>query len=428
MRGSRWWLGAAGLLLAAKCGGPPPPAAPTAPAAPPNSLFGPPVRYEVDYWPRALAVGDLNGDGRPDFATVNDGKSRGDGGDASPLSLRGLARRLTRNPQADVGSATVWLGQGDGRFAERRDYPIGRFPMGLALTDLTGDGRPDLLTTGMDEANEALFYLLPGRRAAGGFGPPRTAPRTGILDQADNLVVGDVNADGRPDVLTAAATETSGIQVRLTGPAGLPGAAVAYPNGPHYSPLSLRLRDVTGDGLPDAVLNHSADRGLDSATVVLPGRGGGAFGAPVVYAAMCGPSALADVDGDGRPDLVAASARAVAVRRGGAGGFGPATTYPGLGYEANSLLVGDVNGDGRPDLLTTHADGKIAADGSPGPAWLALHLARPGGGWGPPATYPLGPFYAAQIRLADVNSDGRPDLLALNHNTQTVQVQLNTGR
>ena len=140
------------------------------------------------------------------------------------------------------------------------------------------------------------------------------------------------------------------------------------------------------------------------------------------------PTALADVNADGRPDLVAVSAHAITVRPGGAAGFGPATAYPGPGLEPNSLTLGDVNGDGRPDLLTTHADGKIAADGSTGPAWLALRLARPGGGWGPPTNYPLGPFYAAQVRLADVNGDGRPDLLALNHNTQTVQVQLNTGR
>ena len=392
----------------------------------PATTFGPATTYAVDYWPRALAVADLNADGRPDLVTVNDGKSRGDDGGRSAISIEALSQGLGRLfGVKEVGSATVWLGQGEGRFAARCDYPLGRFPEGLALADFAGDCRPDLLTLSTDLDREKHMYLLPGRGAAGGFGPAALSPFEGILDDPGNLAVADLNADGRPDLVLAASIGNGGVEVRLTQAGGGFGPAVSYPTGPRYSPRSVALADVDGDGHTDAIVTNGEGFRLDSTTVLLPGQGGGTFGPPRAYLSVWGPTALTDLNDDGRPDLLTVSARALTVRSGGKAGFGPATALPGLGLEPNSLAVADVNGDGRPDLVTTH---DRARDADPGQAWAALRLGLPGGGWGPPTDYPIGPFYAAQMRLTDVNADGRPDLITMNHNTNSIQVRLNQGR
>ena len=262
------------------------------------------------------------------------------------------------------------------------------------------------------------------RSAAGGFEPAATSAFKGILRYPGNLAVADLNADGRPDLVLAADLGNGDIQVRLTQANGQFGAVVNYPVGPHYSARSLALTDVDGDGHTDAVVTNGEGFRLDSTTVLLPGQGGGTFGPPRAYLSVWGPTALTDLNDDGRPDLLTVSAQALMVRNGGKGGFGPPTALPGLGFEPNSLTVADVNGDGRPDLVTTH---DRASDADPGQAWAALRLGLPGGGWGPPADYPIGPFYANKVQLTDVNGDGRPDLVSLNHNERAVQVRLNQG-
>ena len=116
--------------------------------------------------PCSVAIGDLNGDGKPDLATANDDANtvsvllnRGDGSfeakrDYEPgAALLGRDRRPERRRQAGPGDAnggastvSVLLNSGDGSFEAKRDYATGRRPSAVAIGDLNGDGKPDLAT------------------------------------------------------------------------------------------------------------------------------------------------------------------------------------------------------------------------------------------------------------------------------------------
>src|SRR5262249_22765320 len=138
--------------------------------------------------------------------------------------------------------------------------------------------------------------------------------------------------------------------------------------------FSIAVADVNGDGHPDLlVANECFDGNCTNGGVgVLLGNGDGTFRAVVTYSSGCLEPfsiAVADVNGDGHPDLLVAkecfdsscTKGGVGVLLGnGDGTFQPAVTYNSAGREAYSIAAADVNGDGHPDLLITN----VCADGS----------------------------------------------------------------
>lgn len=123
------------------------------------------------------------------------------------------------------------------------------------------------------------------------------------------------------------------------------------------------LADINGDGRPDIL---TANQFTDAIGVLL-GQAGGTFAAAVPYSTGAGSAprqvALADVNGDGRLDMVTANSNALndtaGVLLGQAGGtFAAVVTYSystGLGSAPRSVALADVNGDRRPDIVTVHA-------------------------------------------------------------------------
>jgi hypothetical protein len=153
-------------------------------------------------------------------------------------------------------------------------------------------------------------------------------------------------------------------------------AAVTYNSGGYLS-ASVSVADVNGDSKPDLIVaNGCADSTCDNGSAgVLLGNGDGTFQSAVNYSSggqaaffsSAGPAqvAVADVDGDGKPDLVLTNPcapstfcddGAVSVLLGnGDGTFQTAVAYVSDGYEACSLAVADLNGDGKPDLIVVNA-------------------------------------------------------------------------
>jgi hypothetical protein len=334
--------------------------------------------------PAPLAVADVNGDGKPDLITVG-----------YPL-----------------GSVDVLLGNGDGSFQAPRSFPAGAFLLPAAVVaDVNGDGRPDLLLT----AGTGTMTLLLGNGDGTFQGPRSLAAGSGIV------AVTDLNGDGRPDLVVT--NDTGTISVLLGNGDGSFQHPPALTAG---SPAEQEtVADVNGDGKPDLI---TFDRVSGTVSVLL-GNGDGSFQDPRVVPLPDFPTALAvaDVNGDGRPDLVVTTFMGASVLLGnGDGSFQEAQTFP-AGADSFGLAVADVNGDGKPDLIVTHSSYPSSAPGT-----VSVLLGNGDGSFQPAMSFPAGPA-PSNVTVADVNGDGKPDLITFNTlglpstTNSTVSVLLGNG-
>jgi len=192
---------------------------------------------------------------------------------------------------------------------------------------------------------------------------------------AVSIAVADVNSDGKPDVVVTnncvtSTCDASAVGVLLGNGDGTFQAAVDYPSG-GLSPSSVVVGDVNGDGKPDLLVgnfylgNGNYSRG---SVGLLLGNGDGTFQGPVSFDSggeYAYGVALGDINGDGKLDLLVANFCAdstcasggVSVFLGkGDGSFQPVVTYGSGGLNSYSVAVGDVNADGKPDLLIGDPD------------------------------------------------------------------------
>ena len=360
------------------------------------------------YEAQSVAVADVNGDGKLDLLVAN-----------VICAPSGCA----------TGSAGVLLGNGDGTFQPAVTYDSGGFSAeSVAVEDVNGDGKPDLVVAntcvgngGFDCQTGSVGVLLgngdgtfqaPVRYVSGGTG-------------ASSVVVKDVNANGRPDLLVANACGNNGnfgcmigsVGVLLGNGNGTFQAAVNYPSG-GYEPYSVAAKDVNGDGKPDLlVANRCVDNSNCNGVVgVRLGNGDGTFQPVVTYDSGGYEAqfvAVADVNGDGAPDLVVANVCAdsdctsggvVGVLLGnGDGTFQAATSYGSGGLVAESVAVADVNGDGKLDLLVANGDGSVG-----------VLLGNGDGSFQAAVSYVSGGTSASSLAVADVSGDGKPDVVVAN--------------
>jgi len=224
--------------------------------------------------PRDLALADLDGSGKLDIAVAAMGASAvqvffqgaaaGSFGPATAFAVGGeptavAAADLTGSGQKDLvvatanGRVSVLLhGASPGTFQPGVDYPAGTSPAGVQVGDLNGDGHPDILVA---DYLGALLVLL---QSPAGDGTFQAAVSYGTRDQGScSLAVGDLDGDGRLDVVVANAGppgDPGSVAVFLQDPAtpGVLKPAVLYRG--HWGPLWVVIGDLNGDGKPDLVV------------------------------------------------------------------------------------------------------------------------------------------------------------------------------
>ena len=344
----------------------------------PASSFATPKSYATGFWPSGLAVADVNGDGRADLATAN----YGEGANSVSVLLNGGSGRFREGGEYVVGespgsvaigelngdrkpdlavaneetnSVSVLLNSGDGTFGERRDYPTGDAPVSVAIGDLNADGRRDLAVANF-VVPHAYITDVPGTVSVllnsgdGGF-QAKVDYRTGRRPL--QVVIGDLTGDGQPDLATGNRSDT----VSVLANAGNGTFAPPVDSRAGSGPRAVAIADLSGDGrldLATANTNHNANT-----VSVLINRGRGTFRPKRDYRAGNGPFAIAigDVNGDGKPDLAAAVSSgngvSVLVNKGN-GSFLPRRDYR-TGREPWSVAIADLTGDGKRDLVTANA-------------------------------------------------------------------------
>jgi hypothetical protein len=371
--------------------------------------FLPAATFPVGVHPRAVTVADFNNDGKPDLAVVNLGQF-----------------------STFQSSLSVLLGNGDGSFQPAVTTDILNSGLGLgnaqsvAVGDFNGDGLLDVaLTTAGSSANPAVEVLL-------GNGDGSFQPNHLILSVGQNplsVAVGDFDGNGALDLVTANSSGT--LSLLLGNGDGSFQPRIDLDVG--AAPRAVAVGDFNGDGLLDVV---TAQQLSDTVSVLL-GNGDGTFAPPLVFAASgqdFTPESMAvtDVNGDGKPDLVIKSVSALesdAFQLGVLLGNGDGTFQtPILGTPqpggSGDLALGDFNNDGLIDAAVADALGASSGnlsvfDGNGDGTFLSLiRLDLLTGGNAPEG-----------VAAADLNGDGLVDLVAANSGdaSGTVGVLLNNS-
>ena len=309
--------------------------------------------YPVGSDIRSVAVGDFDGDGKPDLAVAN----------------------------ADLSTVTVLLKVGRGEPALISQHAVGAFPLSVAAADFTGDAKIDILAA----SNSTTTLSLLRNNGSGGFAPADTiSAGAGGVDMA----IGDFNNNGTLDVAVAF---SSGVSILLgNGQGGF--SAPTFFQAP--SANKIITADFNNDGKLDLAIRGNT-------TQIRLGDGAGQFGpASCELQSTSGGLATGDVNGDGKLDLVRANilSAQIQIHLGDGACFGASSNIDVLNFgRPGFVALGDLNKDGKLDIV----------------AGATVLLNNGTGAFGPPFQFGMGSLGrepGANTVIADFDGDSNLDI------------------
>ncbi len=345
----------------------------------------------------SIVTADLNGDKIPDIAMVS--------------------TNLTSPPTG--GFVTIQLGTGKGYFGAPHSYAIQQQAGTIAAGDLNGDGTIDLVVTrsgayySLNTPHPVDTEVLLGH-GDGTFDAAKGYTVVGAPSQSqytNSAFLADENGDKKLDLI-------GDWGVALGNGDGTFQAPIAFPGG-IVNIRSIAAGDMNGDGILDLVINGPSANGSAWSLI---GLGTGHFRIASANVAPLGhANVLADLNHDGKVDLISTAGSAVTVSLGkGDGTFGPQVVYSTKFSNGTALVVADFNRDGKPDVAVAVQSGSAGlstgiqvmrgnGDGTllgPDP----FHL----DGYDPSLAYSeglVGADFGEVLIPIDVNGDGFPDLV-----------------
>ena len=230
------------------------------------------------------------------------------------------------------------------------------------------------------------------------------------------VVVGDFNHDGNSDVVVAN-NAASSLNIFFGKGDGTFNPAVTIPVGP--APVSVTAAEFKGDCNLDLAVSLAGS----SAVQLLFGNGDGTFQVPVTISVpslgntLLGQIAAADLNGDGRPDLLVATSSGLYVfLNDGRGGFSASPGMVGSGFNVSGFVVADFNRDGNADIAWT---GAVLSQCGTASATVFLSLGQGDGTFQPATALPITDFVPGGVTAADFNHDGRLDIVVSEVTTTT---------
>ncbi|HEV2695964.1 MAG TPA: FG-GAP-like repeat-containing protein [Verrucomicrobiae bacterium] len=335
--------------------------------------------------------------------------TNGEGGVNLTGSFTGNAGGLTNLPLAGIGAAGTF-GKQTNAFAPAIPLTVGVNPRCVAVADINGDGKPDLISA--DNSSPSLTILT--NNGNGGFALSATL----FANNPVYVVVADMNGDGKPDLICG---NIYGNALQVFTNNGTGGFVSAGQFGVGGWPLGIAVADVNGDGKPDLISANYFQGSIPTNTLtVLTNNGSGGWGWSTNLTVGKGPNSVVamDFNGDGKLDLACASyydGTLTVLTNNGHGGFVLSATLPG-GLGPDSLVAKDLNGDGKPDLIWGTETGSIMIDTNNG-----------SGGFGLYASLPISGYAVDGVAVADINGDGKLDLVTANDAANSLTVLTNNG-
>lgn len=298
------------------------------------------------------------------------------------------------------GTFTVLQGKPGGTFAFHGTYDSGDFPVAQELVDLDRDGFTDLLILD-SEIQEFIIFLNNGDAYFTEHSRVEVGPRP------HSLKASDFNNDGYTDLVYTNSQFQNGVP-RVELLLGGPGFTFEEPIGliDDIRAFVVSIVDLNQDGEEDLVVLGGNPTARDQGRILI-GRGDGTFDEPITFATVGGSSSstVMDMNNDGHIDVVSAGADGVVVYYGdGTGALNTNSGNIALVFNALHVESTHLNTDGRPDLVVAHSGflfgGGVALieSNADGITYDTHHLRNPES--------------ASWITVADVNNDGRSDIVA----------------
>lgn len=293
--------------------------------------FASKLDFAVGIYPESFAIGDINGDGKPDLAFAN----RGDNS-VSILLNTSSNGTVSFAPKVEFGTGSyptsIAIGDvnGDGKldlavanyvsgtvsilrntsngsnvnFEEKVDFVANPGVYCVVIGDIDNDGKPDLATANVDDSTVSVFRNIynPKLRIVN-FA---TRVNFTVENSPRNLTIGDIDGDGKLDLITANATSNSVSVLRNISSNGAPNFAAKVNFGTFVNPYSVSIGDINGDSKPDLIIPNTAINNTVSVLRNIGSIGNINYATKVDFATGSIPwyTAVGDINGDNKADIV----------------------------------------------------------------------------------------------------------------------------